>query len=62
MNLEAKGTQQESPNIVFRLPGESEPIIKIEKGKFYWKGEEVEDKHQVYERFNEWLVDILKKC
>ena len=25
------------------------------EGRFYFKGELVEDKYQVYERFNEWL-------
>ena len=35
--------------------GEEEKLIEIKKGSFFWKGEEVEDKYQVYERFNEWL-------
>jgi hypothetical protein len=34
----------------------TEEIIKLSEGKFYFKGEEVEDKHQVYERFHEWLT------
>lgn len=34
---------------------QEEVIIRISKGKFYFKGELVEDKYQVYERFNEWL-------
>lgn len=34
---------------------ENKEIIKITQGKFYWLGEEIEDKYEVYERFNEWL-------
>lgn len=37
-------------------PPHTEEIMKIEKGKFFWKGEEVEDRYEVYERFNEWLT------
>jgi hypothetical protein len=39
--------------ITFQTNGDE--IIKITEGKFYWKGEEVEDAHEVYERLNEWL-------
>ena len=39
-----------------RFYAKQEEIIKLSKGKFYFKGEEVEDKYQVYERFNEWLT------
>lgn len=35
--------------------GETIEMIKITKGTFYFKGEPVEDKHQVYERFCEWM-------
>ncbi len=34
----------------------SEPIMLLSKGKFFWKGKEVKDIHKVYERFNEWLT------
>jgi hypothetical protein len=44
---------QENPLIVFSA--KQEEVIRISQGKFYFKGEEVEDKYQVYERFNEWL-------
>jgi hypothetical protein len=44
---------QETPLIVFST--KQEEVIRISKGKFYFKGEEVEDKYQVYERFHEWL-------
>jgi hypothetical protein len=30
--------------------------MKISNGKFYWKEEEIDDIHNVYERFNEWLT------
>ena len=43
--------------ITFGLKGTPD-IIKIEKGTFYWKGKPVEDEHEVYERFNEWLHNI----
>ena len=39
-----------------RFYAKQEEIIKLSEGKFYFKGEEVEDKYQVYERFNEWLT------
>jgi hypothetical protein len=35
--------------------GEQKEIIRITKNGFYYKGELVEDAHNVYERFNEWL-------
>jgi hypothetical protein len=44
---------QENPLIVFSA--KQEEVIRISKGKFYFRGELVEDKYQVYERFNEWL-------
>ena len=44
---------QEIPTI--RFYAKQEEVLKISQGKFYYKGELVEDKYQVYERFNEWL-------
>jgi hypothetical protein len=41
--------------IYFNLDNEVKPIMKISNGKFYWKDEEIDDIHNVYERFNEWL-------
>jgi hypothetical protein len=38
-----------------RFYAKQEEVIKIAQGRFYYKGELVEDKYQVYERFNEWL-------
>ena len=36
--------------------GEQKEIIKITKEGFYYNGEKVNDAHNVYERFNEWLT------
>lgn len=41
--------------ITFKI--DEEEIIKITKGRFYWKGKEVEDARQVHERFSEWLKE-----
>jgi hypothetical protein len=41
--------------IYFSLKNEVKPVMKISNGKFYWKDEEIDDIHNVYERFNEWL-------
>jgi len=38
-----------------RFYAKTEEVLKIAQGRFYYKGELVEDKYQVYERFNEWL-------
>jgi hypothetical protein len=38
-----------------RFYAKDEEIIRLAEGRFYFKGELVEDKYQVYERFNEWL-------
>lgn len=48
--------EEGTPTISFHVAGEKEPVILITKDWFYWKGERVEDKHNVYEKFNEWLV------
>lgn len=42
--------------IFFHLDNEVKPVMKISNGKFYWKDEEIDDIHNVYERFNEWLT------
>jgi hypothetical protein len=52
--LELKEMDQD-PTIKFMTKGPEE-VIRISKGKFYFRGEEVEDKYQVYERFNEWMT------
>jgi hypothetical protein len=38
-----------------RFYAKQEEVIRLAEGRFYFRGEEVEDKYQVYERFNEWL-------
>jgi hypothetical protein len=38
-----------------RFYAKTEEVIRLAEGRFYFKGELVEDKYQVYERFNEWL-------
>ncbi len=37
------------------------PIISLQKNKFFFNGQEIEDKYQVYERFNEWVKTIKPK-
>jgi hypothetical protein len=55
-----------NPNqIILQIDGEkiNEPIeiIRISKEGFYYKGEMVDDIHNVYERFNDWLKLAEKK-
>jgi hypothetical protein len=50
--LETKPVQES----IIRFSAKQEEVIRLAKGKFYYRGEEVEDKYQVYERFNEWLI------
>ena len=40
---------------LLRFYAKQEEVIRLAEGRFYFKGELVEDKYQVYERFNEWL-------
>jgi hypothetical protein len=57
--------EQEEQNLVLktepvqentlRFYAKQEEVIRLAEGRFYYKGELVEDKYQVYERFNEWL-------
>ena len=47
--------------IYFSLKNEVKPVMKISNGKFYWKDEEIDDIHNVYERFNEWLTKAQNK-
>jgi hypothetical protein len=48
----------EKNSIYFKIDNDVKPIMKISNGKFYWKDEEVDDIHNVYERFNDWLTII----
>ncbi len=44
------------------VSAETEELIKLAKGKFYWKGKEVKDVNKIYERFSQWMngVDGIK--
>jgi hypothetical protein len=48
-------TEPVQPNTIV-FSAKQEEVIRIAQGRFYFRGEEVEDKYQVYERFNEWLT------
>ena len=50
--LETKPVQENT----LRFYAKQEEVLRISQGKFYYKGELVEDKYQVYERFNEWMT------
>ena len=51
--------EDHDPNTInFRWNDTEEVILKISKEGFYYRGELVEDIHNVYERFNEWLTKI----
>ena len=39
-----------------RFYAKTEEVLRLAEGRFYYRGELVEDKYQVYERFNEWLT------
>ena len=41
-----------------RFSAKQEEVIRLSEGRFYYRGELVEDKYQVYERFNEWLTMV----
>jgi hypothetical protein len=49
-----------NPSFTFTDGTTNEPIMVIKKGKFIWKGEEVEDVYNIYERFNEWMKNQKK--
>jgi len=57
MNQNIKNLEfnKEPEQIHFHYHIENEPVIVINKEGFYWKGEKVEDKYNIYERFNDWL-------
>lgn len=63
----------ENSEIIFTLPKDgyatsekilenipTDEIIKINNHGFFYKGEQVDDVHNVYERFNEWLTIARK--
>jgi hypothetical protein len=39
-----------------RFYAKQEEVIRLAEGRFYYRGELVEDRYQVYERFNEWMT------
>ena len=39
---------------------EMEEIIKMNKDGFFYKGEKIEDVHNIYKRFNEWLTNARR--
>lgn len=49
--------------ITFMATEDAQPveILRINKEGFYYRGEKVEDVHNVYERFNEWLTRAENK-
>jgi len=53
--MENETNVPERENIAFLHQHDSEEILKITKDGFYYKGERVDDIHNVYERFNEWM-------
>lgn len=40
-----------------KYPNDKEEVMRISKEGFFWHGEKVEDKENIYERFNQWLKD-----
>ena len=41
------------PSIVLEV--DDVEMIRMEHGKFFYLGQQIDDAHQVYERFKEWL-------
>ena len=61
-NRVLKLKEDPDPNtIYFRWDDTNEVILRISKDGFYYRGELVEDIHNVYERFNEWLTRVEGK-
>lgn len=58
MNEELKldGSLEKSRSIIFSAGEPSEEMIRLEPGKFFWKGKEVKDINKIYERFSEWMT------
>ena len=50
------GSANNINNIKFVI--ENIDIIKLSKEGFYYMGERIDDIHNVYERFNEWLEKV----
>jgi|GEM_PF-6075872 len=43
------------PEMLFFGTEPKEAVMRIAKGKFFWKGKEVKDVNKIYERFSEWM-------
>lgn len=56
--IDIKGTQ--NPTQIFFELERGDEFIKLNKDGFFYKGEKVDDVHNVYERFNEWLTKANK--
>jgi hypothetical protein len=56
--LNLKPAELDKSIMAFHLTedGEHKEIIRLDKYGFYYRGEKVDDAHNVYERFNEWLT------
>lgn len=50
-------SNNEISEIIFTL--DNIEVIKINKEGFYYMNEKVEDVHNVYEKFNEWLEGYI---
>ena len=50
------GHPMKGQQISFSISETGEEIIKISEEGFFYMGEKVEDVHNVYERFNDWLT------
>lgn len=48
-------TEEKEPTISFKVDGSDEPLIVLSKGKFTYKGKEIDDVNEVYEKFSEWI-------
>ena len=53
-----KMKELETKSITFNAthPGGEGELIRLEKGKFFWKGKEIKDTNKIYERFSEWMA------
>lgn len=50
---------KENNEILFYTDGnDGTPLIRISKEGFFYRGERVEDKEEVYKRFSEWLDGV----
>lgn len=60
MLLEVKPDQTNSMIFFGKYPNDKEEILRLSKDGFFYKGERVDDVHNVYARFNEWLSGVQK--